>query len=84
MTLVVTYRSAGRPREPKFEILIDGERIAEQALETTSPPKFYDAQYRIPDKVIAGKSKVTVRFQTSEGMEIGPVFGLRMIGADAD
>ena len=33
MVLVVTYYSGGRPSDPNFEILVEGERIAEQALE---------------------------------------------------
>ncbi len=84
MALVVTYRSGERPREPKFEILIDGERIAEQTLEKTSPARFYDTRYPIPEKVTAGKAKVTVRFQTSEGNGIGPIFGIRTMAADAE
>jgi uncharacterized protein len=84
MVLVVTYYSGGRPRDPNFEILVDGERIAEQTLEKSSPAHFYDIQYAIPEKVIAGKTKATVRFQTSEGKQIGPVFGVRIITADAN
>jgi hypothetical protein len=82
MVLVVTYHSGRRPREPKFDILIDGEPIVKD--ETTKrqrPPQFYDVQYPLPAALLEGKEKVTVRFETTEGSSIGPVFGLRMIRA---
>jgi len=49
-----------------------------------TPAKFYDAEYAIPAAVVKGKQKVTVRFDTTEGSAIGPVFGVRIIRADAE
>jgi uncharacterized protein len=84
MVLVVTYYSGRRPREPKFNILVDGEPIAkEETVKRDSPARFYDVEYHIPADLIDGKEKVTVRFETTEGNSIGPVFGIRMIRADA-
>jgi len=45
--------------------------------------EFFDIGYPVPVSVVAGKSKVTVRFQSTGGNEIAAVFGLRMIRADA-
>jgi hypothetical protein len=85
MVLVVTYRSGRRPGEPKFDILIDGEPIAKaETIKRENPPQFYDVQYRLPPNLLEGKDKVTVRFETKEGNSIGPIFGLRMIRADAE
>ena len=38
----------------------------------------------MPPGIVAGKQKVTVKFQATRGNEIGAVFGLRMIRADAE
>jgi DUF1680 family protein len=85
MVLAVTYRSGNRPRDPKFDILVDGERIADdQTLKSDRPARFYDEQYPIPARLIEGKKKVTVRFETTEGSAIGPVFGLRMMRATGE
>jgi hypothetical protein len=83
--LVVTYHSGQRQREPKFDISVDGEQIATQeTVKRETPAKFYDAEYAIPAAVVKGKQKVTVRFDTTEGSAIGPVFGVRIIRADAE
>jgi hypothetical protein len=83
--LVVTYHSGQRQREPKFDISIDGERIAaRETVKRETPAAFYDAEYEIPAAVVEGKEKVTIRFETTEGSAIGPVFGVRIIRADAN
>jgi len=79
MALVVTYRGGQRRREANFEILIDGQQVAQQKLDEGRPAKFYDVSYPIPADVVAGKAKANVRFQAGEGKSIGPVFGIRMI-----
>jgi DUF1680 family protein len=85
MVLAVTYRSGERPRDPKFDILIDGERIADDVtLKRDRPPRFYDVRYPIPASLLEGKEKINVRFETTEGSAIGPVFGLRMMRAAAE
>jgi hypothetical protein len=85
LALVVTYYSGRRPREPKFNILVDGEPIAkDETVKRDSPARFYDVEYSIPPTAIDGKEKVTVRFETTEGYSIGPVFGIRMIRADRE
>jgi len=83
--LVVTYHSGQRQREPKFDISIDGEQIATQeTVKPESPAQFYDAEYPIPAALVDGKEKVTVRFDTTEGGAIGPVFDVRIIRADPE
>jgi hypothetical protein len=81
MSLVVTYHRDSR-RARSFEILVDGQKLADVKLEANSEPRFEDVEYQIPSELLKGKEKVTVRFQAVEG-QIGPVYGVRMIRADA-
>jgi hypothetical protein len=85
MALVATYYSDERRRgEADFEILVDGQRLAQQKVERSSPARFFDVEYVLPANMVQNKEKVTVRFQATEGNEIATVFGLRMIRADAE
>jgi hypothetical protein len=54
----------------------DGRRSTHRIL-------FFDVEYPLPEEVVRGKSKVTVRFQAKEGSQIATVFGLRVIRGDA-
>jgi hypothetical protein len=84
MGLVVTFSNDGR-RQGSFDILVEGKKLGEQATERRSPEqdvRFLDVAYAIPPELIAGKQKVTVRFETSAGGDIPGVFGIRIIRAD--
>jgi hypothetical protein len=83
MALVVTYYS-DEWRKRTFEILVDGQRVGEQAVERSGPPRFFDVEYPLPADLVKDKQKVTVRFQATNGNEIAAVFGIRMIRADAE
>ncbi|HEY7089849.1 MAG TPA: beta-L-arabinofuranosidase domain-containing protein [Tepidisphaeraceae bacterium] len=86
MKLIVTY-STEEQRDRSFEILADGTRVGEQSIQRRSPEqesRFFDAEYAIPDELVKGKQKVTVRFQPTNGSEIANIFGVRMIRADAE
>jgi DUF1680 family protein len=80
VALVVTYYS-DEWRKRTFDILVDGKRVAEQVVEKNGAPRFYDVQYAIPADLVAGKQKVTVRFEATGGNEIAGVYGLRVIRA---
>lgn len=83
MVVVATYYSADRRTSPaSFDILVDGQRIAQQKVERTDPGRFYDVQYPVPAALVQGKSKVAVRFQAEEGNQIAAVFGVRMARGD--
>ncbi len=85
MTLVVTYYSNERRREQAtFEILVDDQRVGEQEVTRSTPPRFFDVEYTIPENLVQGKEKVTVRFQATNDNQIATVFGIRMIRADAE
>ena len=78
--LIVTYYNelGLAPANGNFDILVDGTSIAKFAPNATAAG-FYDAQYTIPANLIAGKSKVTVKFQANGNGRIAPVFGVRTI-----
>jgi hypothetical protein len=78
----VTYHS-DQPRPRRFEILVDGERIAEQTLPGSGAARFLDVVYPLPTRLVEGKQKVTLRFQALPGREIAPVFGVRVIRAES-
>ncbi|BDI32460.1 hypothetical protein CCAX7_45110 [Capsulimonas corticalis] len=82
LSLIATYQTLEfQPRT--FEILVDGQRIGEHAIERSRPGSangaFHDVAYAIPDELAAGKERVTVRFQSAQGNEIGGVFGVRIV-----
>jgi uncharacterized protein len=82
LALVVTY-NRDEWQERTFEILVDGLRVAEQIIPRRGPMQFFDVEYAVPATAVKDKRKVTVRFQATQGNEIGAVFGIRMIRADA-
>jgi len=84
MALVVTYCSSRQSRQAAiFDILVDGQHLANQKVTRSSPTRFYDVEYAIAPNIVQGKKKVTVRFQATAGNTIAAVFGIRMIRADA-
>ncbi|HSQ24191.1 MAG TPA: beta-L-arabinofuranosidase domain-containing protein [Pyrinomonadaceae bacterium] len=85
--LMVTYHPEERSNR-SFEILVDGQRIGEQTIDRSQPGSaaghFFDVEYRIPAELLAGKQKVTVRFQAVGSNEVAAVYGVRLIRADAE
>jgi uncharacterized protein len=67
-----------------FQILVDGKVIGEHHIPRRGPMRFYDTEYPVPADLVKGKQKVTVKFQAAKGNDIGAIFGIRMIRADAE
>jgi hypothetical protein len=85
MSAVVTYSNDAR-RDVSFNVLVEGEKIGERRTERKSPEKavrFFDIEYPVPPSLVAGKQKITLRFEADGGNEIPGVFGIRVIRADA-
>jgi uncharacterized protein len=85
MTVVVTLSNDSR-RNGSFDVLVDGQKLGSQTTQRHSPEQeihFFDVEYPLPPELIAGKSKVTVRFEAAAGGDIPGVFGIRTIRADA-
>src|SRR4051812_47338317 len=73
--LVVPYTRDNR-RARSFEVIVDGERLAEERIPFDSESRFYDREYALPPALVHGKTQLTIRFQAQEGSEIAPVYGL--------
>ncbi|HCO94984.1 MAG TPA: hypothetical protein DIU00_13700, partial [Phycisphaerales bacterium] len=85
MALVVTYCSDHHSRgRAIFDILVDGQKIANQEVTRSSPARFYDVEYAIEADLIKGKEKVTMRFQATDRNVVAAIFGIRMIRAHAE
>jgi DUF1680 family protein len=67
----------GDERKRLFHILVDGVRVASQALEPGNAT-FVEAEYAIPEALTRGKQSVEVRFEPEPGNTAGPVFGCRV------
>ncbi|UCG88495.1 MAG: glycoside hydrolase family 127 protein, partial [Gemmatimonadota bacterium] len=64
MAVIVTYYSGERRRGAvNFDILADGQRIAEQEVTRSEPARFYDVEYVVPANLVQGKEEVTIKFQ---------------------
>ena len=77
-TLVATYNSDQR-RARSFDVLIDGQKVASESQPQSSLSKFYDKEYVIPAELMRHKETLTVRFEATNGLEVTPVFGVRLI-----
>ena len=82
MALVVTYNH-DEWQERTFTILVDGTPVGQETIARRGPLRFFDVPYPVPPETVQGKQKVTVKFQATNGNEIGCVFGIRLIRADA-
>ena len=74
-----------RWRKSTCDILVDGKKIGDHTELRKSPDEdkqFVDINYVIPPELIAGKKKVTVRFEATGGNDIGGIFGVRTVLAD--
>jgi hypothetical protein len=80
MAVVVTYfNELGLPpANGNFAILVDDTEIATFAPNATATG-FYFAEYRVPGNLVAGKSRVTVKFRAAPNGRIAPVFGVRTV-----
>ncbi len=63
----------------RFEILVDGEKVATQTLQDNHPGRLFTESYAIPAELTRGKARVTIRFQARPGCMAGGVFGCRLV-----
>jgi uncharacterized protein len=86
LTLIVTYSNENRGPST-CDVLVDGKKIGEQTGPRRSPEqliRFFDVEYRIAPDLIAGKNKVTVRFEATNGRSTPAVFGVRIVRSDME
>ncbi|HEY5337899.1 MAG TPA: glycoside hydrolase family 127 protein [Rhizomicrobium sp.] len=82
--LVLRATYSGDDRKRLFYILVDGTRVATQALEAERRGGFVDREYAIPEALTAGKSTINIRVEPEPGHSAGPVFGFRLLPKDGD
>jgi DUF1680 family protein len=70
--LVAKYYSGDSGRT--FNIYINGQLLKEETIQSRNPVAFYEVQYKIPSEMLAGKSKVTVKFANRGSSIVGGVF----------
>lgn len=75
--LLLTY--IGDDKDRKFDILVEGVKIATEDWKGGKTGKFYDVEYKIPEELVKGKEKITVRIEANHGKTAGRVFGVRII-----
>ena len=63
----------------RFDILVEGRKIASQRLERQRPGQFFDVEYPIPDALMRDKTEILVTFQAQPGATAGGVFDLRLL-----
>jgi uncharacterized protein len=73
--LIMTY--IGDDRDRIFDIRIDGALLSTVDWYGGKSGRFTDVEYALPDSLIAGKSKITVRIEANHGKTAGRVFGCR-------
>jgi DUF1680 family protein len=84
LSLVLTHHGGDRRGTPsRYEVLVDGERIAERSVELADPPGFVDLEIPLPAERAAGRERVTVRFAARDGSQVATVFALRLVRAEA-
>ncbi len=78
VTLVATYNSDQR-RPRSFDVIVNGQTLASESQPQSSVSKFYEKEYVIPADVLRHQEKLTVRFEARNGLEVTPVYGVRLI-----
>ena len=77
VSLVCTYRgSEGRRRV--HDIFVDGEKIATETM-YYHPTETFDVTYGLPEALLKGRSRVTVKFQAAPGASTGGVLDVRTV-----
>ena len=78
LALVATYNSDQR-RPRSFDVLVNGTRLASETQPQSSESRFYEKEYAIPADLIRERNTITVRFEATNGLEVTPVFGVRLV-----
>jgi hypothetical protein len=75
LRLTFARSDAGR----RFDIMVNGERIAEVSLPADVAQEFYTRDYSLPPALQIGSGKLTVKFVAKEGSVAGGLYGLRVL-----
>jgi len=76
LSLTYSKGDAGR----RFDILINGQLLAEVKLDARAPQQLYTVDYPIPPALVAAAGgKLVVRFVARDGSVAGGLYGLRLL-----
>lgn len=75
--LLLTY--IGDDKDRKFDVLVDGVKIAYVEWNGGTTGKFYDKEYVIPADLISSKTSVTIKIDANHGRTAGRIFGCRIL-----
>lgn len=78
--LLLTY--IGDDKDRKFDVLVDGVKIAYVEWKGGTTGKFYDNEYVIPADIIGNKTSVTIKIDANHGRTAGRIFGCRILKSD--
>lgn len=78
--LLLTY--IGDDKDRKFDVLVEGVKIAYVEWNGGTTGKFYDFEYAIPAEVIGNKTSVTIKIDANHGSTAGRIFGSRTLKED--
>jgi hypothetical protein len=78
VAVVATYNSDQR-RPRSFDVRVNGTRVASETQPQSSVSRFYEREYAIPAELMRNRDRMTVRFEATNGLEVTPVFGVRLI-----
>jgi len=73
----------GEERNRNFLIKVDGVEIARERLTGDHPGEFFERNYEIPSALTKDKKEISVRFEPEPNVSAGPVFGARLLTAQA-
>lgn len=86
MYLVVTYWGSDgassisdKIYSRSFTISVNDQIIANQTLEENKPDSLFDVFYNIPTELIRNRTKIEIKFSSTEGKIAGRVFGVRIV-----
>ena len=68
----------GRDDGREFDLLVEGTVIATPKLRG-GKDDYYSVEYPVTSGLLAGKDKVTIRFQAQPGKAAGPIYDVRVV-----
>ncbi len=77
LSLYCLYRG-GEGKRRAFDILVEGEKIATETL-PYHPTELLDVEYRIPEALTRGKTRIVVKFQPQDQASTAQVFEVRTL-----
>lgn len=82
LALIIGFYSDDRRHSPgDFSILIDDQLLTRHRQVRTEPPRFYDVRFPVPEALVQGKDRVTLRFQANDDSQVPAIFSIRLVRA---